>query len=256
MIKALIIEDEPKIADEMRSMLASLRPDISVLGTLESVEDSIGWFQANESPDLIFSDIQLTDGQSFDIFKKVKIGSPIIFCTAYDEYMLRAFETNGIAYILKPLTINKLEESLKKYEDLKNSFDRNATEFASKISRLIEQVRPTYQATLLVNLRERIVPVRTEDIACFHYDNGVVAVSLFNEQQYFVQEPLDDLEVKLNPHIFFRANRQFIINRNGVKDIERYFSRKLIVKLSVKTPESIVISKNKSMGFLKWVEDN
>jgi len=256
MIRALIIEDERKVSNELKALIQVLRPDVSFLETLESVEASVIWLQGHEPPDVIFSDIQLSDGLSFDIFKKVKIYSPVIFCTAFDEYMLDAFETNGIYYLLKPVTKNKLEEGLRKYEELKQSFERNKNDYMKRVERLLDQVQTSYRTTLLVNFKDRIIPVKTGDIAFFYYSNGIVAVSLLNDQHYFIQEALDDLEKKLNPDIFFRANRQFIIHRNSIKDIERYFSRKLTVKLSIKTPESIIISKTKSIPFLKWVEEN
>lgn len=254
MIRALVIEDEQKVSKDLRVMIEALRPDVTFLATLESVEEAIAWFQEHEAPDIIFADIQLSDGLSFDIFKTVKVHSPVIFCTAFDEYMLNAFETNGIYYLLKPVSKSKLEEALRKYEELKQSFDRNKDEYVKRVERLLSNVQPTYQTTLLVNFRDKITPVKTDDIAFLYYNNGVVTISLFNNSSYSIQETLDELEAKLNPQSFFRANRQFIVHRNSVKDIERYFSRKLTIKLSAKTPEIIVVSKIKAQIFLKWVE--
>jgi DNA-binding LytR/AlgR family response regulator len=256
MMRALIIEDEPKVSKELKNIILNLRPDISVLSTLESVEDTVAWLQHHEAPDIIFSDIQLSDGLSFDIFKKVTIHTPVIFCTAFDEYMLNAFETNGIYYLLKPITPAKLEEALKKYEELRQSFDRTKDDYTKRIERLLDHLPSAYRSTLLVNFRDKITPVKTDDIAFLYYSNGVVTVSLFNEQQYFIQETLDDLEAKLNPQVFFRANRQFIVHRHSIKDIERYFSRKLIIRLSVKTPENIMVSKLKSFVLLSWLENS
>lgn len=256
MIRALIIEDEQKVSKDLKVMIEALRPDVTFLATLESVEDAIAWFQEHEAPDVIFSDIQLSDGLSFDIFKAVKIHSPVIFCTAFDEYMLNAFETNGIYYLLKPVAKSKLEVALRKYEELKQSFDRNKDEYVKRVERLLSHVQPGYPTTLLINFRDKITPVKTDDIAFLYYNSGVVTITLFNNSSHSIQETLDELEAKLNPQSFFRANRQFIVHRNSVKDIERYFSRKLTVKLSSKTPEIIVISKIKAQTFLKWVEGN
>jgi two-component system response regulator LytT len=256
MMRALIIEDEPKVSKELRNMIQTLRSDISILGTLESIEDSVAWLQYHEAPDVIFSDIQLSDGLSFDIFKKVTVHTPVIFCTAFDEYMLSAFETNGIYYLLKPVTPDKLDEALKKYDELRQSFDRTKDEYTKRIEQLLGNMSSAYRNTLLVNFRDKITPVKTDDIAFLYYNNGVVTVSLFNDQQYFIQETLDDLEAKLNPQIFFRANRQFIVHRDSIKDIERYFSRKLIIRLSIKTPENILVSKIKSTALLNWLENS
>ena len=139
MIRALVIEDEQKVSKDLRVMIEALRPDVTFLATLESVEDAIAWFQEHEAPDIIFSDIQLSDGLSFDIFKTVKVHSPVIFCTAFDEYMLNAFETNGISYLLKPVSKSKLEEALRKYEELKQSFDRNKDEYVKRVERLLHK---------------------------------------------------------------------------------------------------------------------
>lgn len=254
MIRALIIEDEQKVAKELSILIEAVRPDVKLLATLGSTEEAIAWFQEHEAPDVIFSDIQLSDGLSFDIFKNVKVHSPVIFCTAFDEYMLNAFEANGIYYLLKPVSKSKLQEAFKKYEELKQSFDRNKDEYVKRVERLLNHVEPSYPTTLLVNFRDKITPVKTEDIAFLYYNNGVVTISLFNNSSYFIQETLDELEAKLKPQLFFRANRQFIVHRNSVKDIERYFSRKLTIKLSIKTPEIIIVSKIKAQTFLDWVE--
>lgn len=254
MICAIIIEDEPKAVSELKDILEHLSRDITVIATLESVEESIEWLQSHASPDIIFSDIQLSDGLSFEIYKKVKIQAPIIFCTAFDDYMLNAFEANGISYLLKPISKVKLEESLKKYEELKIVFKKDQEDYIKRIDSLLGQLRPSHQSALLINVRDKIMPVKTDDVACLHYNNGVVSVILFNHQQYFIQEPLDDLEHKLNPALFYRVNRQYIINRHCIQEIERYFSRKLALKLTIKTPEPVVVSKVKAGPFLEWMK--
>lgn len=254
-MQVLIIEDERKAARELKSMVESLRPEAQIVEMLESVEEAVTWFSGHDRPDLILSDIQLSDGQSFDIFKKVDAQAPIIFCTAFDEYMMNAFEANGIHYLLKPITKNKLEEGIKKYEELKESLARETGGYAQKLEAMLQQLRPaSYLKTLLVNFRDKIIPVNTEDIAYFYYNNGVVTVSSFSGTQYFIQDPLDELETKLNPASFFRANRQFIIHRQVISSIERYFSRKLSIKLSVAIPCPVLVSKTKATRFLKWIE--
>lgn len=254
MIRAVIIEDEPKAANELKDILEQVRGDITIIKTMGSIEESVKWLQRNEAPDIIFSDIQLSDGLSFDIYKKINLPSPIIFCTAFDEYMLKAFEANGISYLLKPISRSKVEESLKKYDELRTAFSNHQTDYAKRFDALLHQLRPSYQSTLLIHVRDKIVPVKTDDVACLNYNNGVVSVLLFDHRQYFIQETLDELEAQLNPSTFYRANRQYIIHRNSIKEIERYFSRKLVIKLSVKTPESIVVSKVKAGLFLGWMK--
>lgn len=253
MTKAIIIEDEPKAAQELQDILISTGK-IVIVKKMGSIEESLEWLSVNEQPDIIFSDIQLSDGISFDIFRKIKLSSPIIFCTAFDEYMLKAFEANGIGYLLKPLTISKVEDGLRKYEELKASFLSNRGLYSNQIDSLLAHVRHSYQTTLLVTFRDKIMPVKTEDIAFLYYSNGVVSISLFTQQQYFIQETMEELESKLNPFNFYRVNRQFIVHRNSILEIERYFSRKLIVKLAIGVPEPIVVSKMKSTLFLDWIQ--
>jgi two-component system, LytTR family, response regulator LytT len=254
MIRAFIIEDEPKAVNELKNILEHIRPDIVVVKSLGSIDESVEWLQNNEAPDIIFSDIQLSDGLSFEIYKKVHLQSPIIFCTAFDEYALNAFEANGISYLLKPLTRSKVEESLKKYDELKLAFNKKNSDYLQRFELLLSQYQPRYQATLLINVRDKIMPVKTDDIAFLHYNNGVVTVCLFNQQHHFIQETLEELEVKLNPNHFYRVNRQYIIHRNSIQEIERYFSRKLVVKLILKTPDPIVVSKIKAGPFLDWMK--
>jgi DNA-binding LytR/AlgR family response regulator len=252
-MNAVIIEDEKKATKELSSILLSLRPDIRIVATLESVEDSIEWFTTHDSPDIIFSDIQLADGLSFQIFKTVAINAPVVFCTAFDEYMLDAFEANGINYILKPFSKEKIQQGLLRYDALKKTFSKEADQ-ASQVQRLIDKLREQHKPTLLVHVKDKIIPVRTDDVAFLYYNNGVVHIGLRNQQTYFINQTLEEIESSLHAAIFFRANRQFIVNRNCVVDIERYFNRKLIVRLAVKTPEDIVVSKVRSTAFLQWLE--
>lgn len=254
MLTAVIIEDEPKAAQEIRDILSIVRPGMKVVAVIGSVDEAVTWFQRNPPPDLVFSDIQLSDGVSFDIYRQVTISTPVIFCTAFDEYMLNAFEANGIAYLLKPVVKAKVEEALQKYDQLRSSFTRNDALHAVQLSDLINQIRPVFHPTLLLHVRDKIVPVKTDEIAFLHYNNGVVSVNLFSGRVFFVEEQMEGLEKKLNPAHFYRVNRQFIIQRSAVEQIERYFSRKLSVKLIRKVPEPVIVGKLKVTAFLEWLE--
>lgn len=248
----LIIEDEKKAARELAEIITSLSGSHRIIDVIESVEDGIEWFLSNPLPDLIFSDIQLADGLSFEIFRKLKQTPPVIFCTAFDEYALEAFETNGIQYILKPVNKLKVQHSLERYIALRDSFLKET--FPANLRNLIDAVKPSYRRTILVNFKEKIIPVGTDDIAFLYSGNGVITLGTNNAHSYFIHETLDDFEKTLDPSQFFRANRQFIIRRDAIKDIERYFSRKLILKLKVNTPEEIVVSKMRSGALLEWLE--
>lgn len=253
-MKILIIEDERKAAKELKDILISLSPDYRIIDCLESVEDSMAWFEANPQPDLIFSDIQLADGLSFDIYRNLKTVLPIIFCTAFDEYALAAFEVNGIQYLLKPITVSKVQQSIERYMTLRESFTKENSNYPVDLQKLIESLRPSYRTTILVNFKEKIIPIRVDDVQFFYAESGVVTISLSNGQNYFLNETLEDFEKSLDPSQFFRVNRQFIVKRTAIKDLERYFARKLILKLKVTTPEEIVVSKVRASALLEWLE--
>lgn len=252
-MKVLIIEDEAKTARELSNLLTSIDPHIKISGILDSVEQAIEWFTHNPQPDLIFSDIQLADGLCFSIYEQVKIKCPIIFCSAFDEYLLTAFETNAISYLLKPVTKDKLQGALNKFNTLKAAFDSEP--YSNAIEILLKQVKQPYKTTLLVNQGEKIIPIQTKDIACFYMENTVIQVITLKHQKYFIVNTMDELEKKVDHDYFYRANRQFLINRNAIINAERFFTRKLIIKLSVETPETITVSKVKATDFLTWLEN-
>lgn len=250
-MNVVIIEDELLAARELSNLLASLRPDWTVVATLQSIDETVAWLTQHPQPDLIFSDIQLADGLSFQVFSTVDVTCPVIFCTAFDQYAIRAFETNGIDYLLKPIEPNRLALSIKKYENLTASNTPTLPTF----QQLLEQLsRPAYPTSLLVYHRDSIIPLPTGDMLFIHYEAGVVSVSTQTGQRYVLSQTLDELEKMLSPQSFFRANRQFIIHRQSVLKGERYFNRKLIVKLTVPTPEPIIISKAKVSEFLDWLQ--
>jgi two-component system response regulator LytT len=254
-MNVLIIEDEIKTARELRSLVTALRNDIIVLDILPTVKGSIQWFASHPAPDLVFTDIQLADGLAFDIFKNTPINTPVIFCTAFDEYAIRAFETNGIDYLLKPIDENRLQQALDKYDNLKNAFSTEKTSYEKKLENLLSQFSGNYKTTLLIHFQEKIIPVKTADIAFIHYTNGVAGIYTHTNQKYVMPSTLDELEAMLQPDLFFRANRQFIINRQAIVNIEHYFSRRLVIRLTNPTPENIIISKVRSAELLQWLEN-
>lgn len=249
MTKVLIIEDEAKAARELTHILHQLDEDIQVVGTLDSVEQSLAWFAENDHPDLVFSDIQLADGLCFDIYNQVTVKSPIVFCTAFDEYLMNAFDTNAVSYLLKPITRQKLSKALDKFNSLKTVFEKR-----EDLTGLLQQLHYQYKTALLVYQKEKIIPIQVKDIAFFYLDKTVVYITTLAGQQYHLSSKLEELEKVLDPQLFCRANRQFLINRHAIANAEKFFARKLIVKLIVDTPEIIIISKAKVAGFLHWLE--
>lgn len=252
----LIIEDELRAAERLRELITEVDDSIRVIGMLDSVEQAVKWFGEHDSPHLIFSDIQLADGLCFDIYNNetIKVDSPIIFCTAYDEYLVNAFETNAVSYLLKPITKEQIGRALEKYQLLKQAFSRtNQRELIGTLLRGFQDVQK-YKSSLIVNQGEKIIPLRTLDIAFVQYDNHSVIINTITNQKYYYSASLDLMEAQLDPKQFFRANRQFIINRNAIVNAERYFNRKLVVKLMQPTSEKIIISKVKASEFLEWIE--
>ncbi len=253
-MRVLIIEDERRAAQELRNLVLRLRPAWDVVRILPSAAESIDWLKENNEPDLIFSDIQLTDALCFHIYETVPVRSPIIFCTAFDEYAIQAFETSGIDYLLKPIDQRRLEQSLKKLEGLRSALHPAQGISYADIGKLLELVAPARERSILVHHKGRIIPVNHAGIAFFHYYNGYVAVKLLDGTSYTVSQGIDEVEQTTDPRVFYRANRQFLIHRHAIRDIERSFARKLVVKLKTQTPEPVVVSKAKSSDFLAWLE--
>jgi len=251
-MKVIIIEDELRTAKELSGILEHLDGDIVVLAILSSVTSAIKWFREQPAPDLIFSDIQLGDGLSFEIFKEVQVNVPIVFCTAYDEYAIHAFESNSIDYLLKPLEEEMVERSLLKYNRIKDHYLPLA--YGASLNKVLVQMDSNYKQSLLVHYRDKIIPVKVAELCYVYATGGITTINTITDQEYTVPFTIDQLESMLNPQLFFRANRQFILNRNTIQDIEHYFNRRLVLKLQCETPVKIIVSRLKVQDFLLWVE--
>jgi DNA-binding LytR/AlgR family response regulator len=250
----LIIEDEAKTAREIKNMIQRLDDRLVVMAILPSVKAAIEWINQHPSPQLILSDIQLADGLSFEIFKSVKLNCPVIFCTAYDAYTMEAFSSHGIDYLLKPIDEDKLANSLHKYEALKQWMAPKGSESYVQLEAMLAKLQPQYKTGLLVFSNEKIIPVKTADISFIHSAGGIVKVYTKNKQWFLVKEVLDDLEPQLDPQKFFRANRQYLVNREAVVMAEYFFNRRLVLRLNVETPEQIIISKMKTPELIEWMQ--
>ena len=253
MITILIIEDEIKTAKELKADIEKSAFNVVVLAIIQTVKGAIKWLRENDAPDLIFSDIQLADGLSFEIYKQIEVKSAIIFCTAFDEYAIEAFKTRSIDYLLKPIDEVKLQQSIAKYHQMKSLFV-DGESANTKVKNLLFELNNDFKRTILVHYQEKIIPLKTSDIAYFHYELGNVSVMTFDKKKYFLNQTLDEFENVLYPVEFFRANRQFIINRKAVLSIENYFSRRLLLQLIIPVPEDIIVSKIKASQLLRWIE--
>lgn len=250
-MKILIIEDESWVAEELSDTLQTIDNTIEIVKILSSVEEGKAYLGTAEQPDLVFSDIQLGDGLSFEIMDSGLINAPVIFCTAFDEYMLEAFDANGIAYILKPFTENAVKKSLNKYKDLQSTLNRQLT---IRYDALLQNFTASQtQNSIVIKYRNRIIPVALDKIALCYIENGITYVYTHGNRKYVHNETMDELEQKLRP-VFFRVNRQYLINKNAIKNAEEFFGRKLKVQLTFSWNEEITVSKEKKSKLLNWLQ--
>ncbi|WP_313155683.1 LytR/AlgR family response regulator transcription factor [Sphingobacterium multivorum] len=250
----LIIEDEIKAARSLENLILHLQPGSRILAKIQSVEGAIDYLSNNPSPELIFMDIQLSDGISFDIFKAVKIVCPVIFCTAFGEYAMEAIKENGIDYLLKPFSEDDLKNAFEKVHNFKNIFQKaSANDLNDIISRIGDQERK--KTSFLVFKNNKYLTVKTDDIAYIYINYTSPSLVTFKGEQYDMNQSLDHLGGILSDKQFFRLNRQYLINFSAVKEVEHYFGRKLFVKLTVPTEEKLLIGKDKTAMFLNWLED-
>jgi DNA-binding LytR/AlgR family response regulator len=253
-MKIVIIEDEQLTANDLVKTIQKINPDVNIVALLYSVEDAIAWFKRNEHPDLIFSDIQLGDGSCFDIFKNMKITSPVVFCTAYDEYALTAFKTNGIDYILKPFDEESVNKALLKYQELEKRFSAKRNQL-DDLFELFENRETRKKGSLLVYYKDKILPIKIAEIALFYIEDEITHLITFDQKNFTINHPLDELENMVGPD-FFRANRQYLVQRKAVKEASQYFARALSVTLTIPFKETIKINKVKVPAFLNWLSAN
>ncbi|MCC9166648.1 LytR/AlgR family response regulator transcription factor [Pontibacter harenae] len=250
-MKVVIIEDEPLTADDLADTLVHVDKSIEVEAVLPSVKKAISYFNENEFPDLIFSDIQLGDGLSFEIFKAVQTSTPVVFCTAFDEYALEAFKANGIEYVLKPFTTASIQHTVQKYKQLQKSLSKPDTSY-KQIYDLLESKIAQKRSSILVYQRDKIIPLPVAEIAVCYVESQLTRALCFDQRSFVVSHTLDELEATLGTQ-FFRANRQHLVNHKAVKEASQYFGRKLYIALTIPFQEDMIVSKAKSPVFLDWL---
>lgn len=254
-MKVIIIEDESAASKRLENLLNEADSDIKIVEKLQSVRDSIEWFNNNPAPDLIFSDIQLTDGISFEIFKKINCTSPIIFTTAYDEYAIDAFKVNGIDYLLKPIKSLELKDSIAKFKRL---YETNY--FAEKsldIKYFLDNIRNTeknYKQRFLIKSGNSYHHIQAEDIAYFHLDNSLVFIATKCNKKYLCELTLNSLEEVLDPKLFFRINRQYIVNVTSIQKISEFINSRLIIELLPSVQEQVIVSRERVSFFKEWMD--
>ncbi|MGM0375615.1 MAG: LytR/AlgR family response regulator transcription factor [Bacteroidota bacterium] len=251
----LIVEDELPTRRLLKDMIEKVRPDWKIAGSTSSVDETIEWLEENPQPTLIFMDIQLSDGTCFEIFDKVQIDSFVIFTTAYDEYAIQAFRVNSIDYLLKPVNQEKLEEAIRKYEHLfreNRNQEKTAIDY-QELARALESKTAHYRSRVMVNLADGFQKLNTSDIAWLVSSNKITTAVTFDHNHHVVDFTLDKLEKELDPAMFFRANRQYILNIETIHKVENWFNGKLVVKTRPQAEEKIVVSRERARNFKDWI---
>lgn len=247
----LIIEDEALAARQIELYLGEIDENIKISAIIESVEDGVAWMRSNPTPDLIISDIKLTDGLSFDIFFSVKPLCPIIFTTAYDQYAIKAFELNSIGYILKPLDKNKLRDCIEKVS-VTNPYPANID--IRKLAEMISSEKKEYKTRFLVKNGQKIRAISVDKIAYFYSHEKLNFLITRSNEKYPIDQTLEEIDMLLDPQYFFRLNRKFITHFEGLKDIHPYFKGRLKITLVPEIGEEIVISSERTPLFKAWLD--
>ena len=253
-MNVVIVEDETLIAKNMQRLLKSAAPDMQVLAVLDSVASSVEWFKANTAPDLIFMDIQLSDGVSFDIFNSVKLEAPVIFTTAYNEYAIRAFKVNSIDYLLKPIDKDALENALLKFKKIHQSIGPGKEQLRELMQSLASPGQKKYKERFLAHYKSGIVPLPENKVAYFIKDTIIYLVTGDNEKLVTDYNTIDEIEEVVDPQKFFRTNRQSIIHINQVDTYKKHDTGKIEVQLKCDKNARIDVSREKANEFVAWLD--
>lgn len=249
-MKIVIVEDESLAAEKLERYLLKYDASITILQVLSSIKDAVSWFHTEQDIDIVFMDIQLTDGLSFEIFHQVKINAPVIFTTAFDEYAVDAFKVNSVDYILKPITFTDISKAMNKYKSLKNLY-ANDTAIQS-VEKMISEKKT--KDRFLVRLGNHIHSIKTEEIALFYAEGRTVYLVTKEHKKYILDYKLEDLYNILDRAAFFRVNRTFIISIHAIKDVIVYSNSRLKVTPHVKSEKEIIVSREKVSAFKTWFE--
>jgi two-component system response regulator LytT len=247
-MRVLIVEDETSAYINLKKILEEVDNTIEIAENTESVKQTVKWLENNTSPDLIFMDIHLSDGSAFNIFNLIKVDAPIVFTTAYDEYAIEAFKVNSIDYLMKPIEKSEVKRAIDKYRKL-NGHD--LVKYINQLSQLMPSDR--YPEKLLIPVNDKLIQVALNEVACFYTTDNSTQIILLDGQKFSYNKSLDSIISTVNPSLFFRANKQFIIGKNHINDITIWFDNRLLISLKVETPERIYISKNKAALFKQWM---
>jgi DNA-binding LytR/AlgR family response regulator len=248
----LIIEDEQPAAKRLRNLVLECRPQVHIFDALDSVDRAVDWLRAHPAPDLMFLDVQLADGLSFDIFKQVSIQSPVIFTTAYDQYTLKAFKLNSVDYLLKPIDPDELASALDKFEQI---FGKKMNYDLQVIQQMIQGMsQPQYKERFLVRIGQQMTHVAVADIHYFYSEDGMAYAKTKDGKRHLVDYTLEQLEAALDPAAFFRINRKVITHFHAIQKIAPYFNSRLKLDIKPKAGFDVIVSRERVSDFKKWLD--
>jgi DNA-binding LytR/AlgR family response regulator len=249
----LIVEDEELAQKKLQKTLAAVDASATVVGITDSIQSTVDWLKANNTADLILMDIELADGQSFEVFNLVDVKAPVIFTTSYDEYALKAFKVNSVDYLLKPVQTEELQAALAKYKKLAETSKQDVN-IESLVNQIKQQLQPKeYRKRFLVKHAQKLVSVDVEEIAYFYSDGRLNFFKTFDNKKFVVDYTMDELEDMLDPTAFFRISRSFFVAFNAIEKIDDYFGNRLILQLNPAVDKEALVSREKVADFKKWM---
>ncbi|SDX32361.1 two component transcriptional regulator, LytTR family [Lutibacter oricola] len=250
-MKVIIIEDEKPAARRLGRMLNEL--SIEPIATLHSVEESVNWFHNNEHPDLLFLDIQLSDGLSFEIFDEIEVDSAIIFTTAYDEYALKAFKLNSVDYLLKPIDADELEVAIDKFKKIQFAETTKVFDL-QQLKNIMRPTQHSFKKRFTVKIGQHLKMISIENIECFYSENKATNIYTTENRNYLIDNTLDELEQLLDPEVFYRVSRKYYVNINAIKDIVSYTNSRLKLILNSYKEDEIIVSRERVKDFKAWID--
>lgn len=250
-MKVLIVEDETAAYENLVDILNETDPEIQITGYTESVRQTVTWLRSRPLPDLILMDIHLSDGDAFSIFESIEVETPVIFTTAYDEYAIKAFKVNSVDYLLKPIKADELRCAIEKFRKYSR---QDIQQYLSNVNQFNNSFK--FNDKILVPVKDRLKPVNLREVSCFYTTEKNTRIFLKDGTIYPYARTLEQIETSLDPSEFMRANKQYIISRDSVKNLTIWFDSRLLVTLDVETPERIYVSKNKAAEFKSWMVKN
>ena len=250
--RIVLIEDETLAAERIRRLLSEVDPAATIIGEANSVRSAIDWLNANRDVDLILADIELKDGQVFEVFQAVDVFSPVVFITSYDEYTLQAFKVNCLDYLLKPVRKEELKACLQKYEAVQNDYLKKNVNVVSLLEQLKQPV--TSRSRFLIRQGSKYIPIEIKEVAYFYAEGRYTYLKTWEGKNWIVDHTLEELEKMVDPQFFFRANRGFFIHANAVKQMVKDFTGRLRLELQPSFPEEVYISKERSAEFKRWLD--